>query len=281
MKPARLLPLLFLPLSLSAPLPAQTAPLAVANVTAPAALKWDAETREANPKPGEDSAALNFVVTNVSEQPVLITRLRTSCGCTVAQLPSTPYKLDPGSHVSIAVTLNLRGKIGTLAKTVTVETSAGNKTLLVRANIPHAPAAALPVSTALSSARPSPKVSNDRAMNIQNALADRQAIFKGDCASCHVTPGTGKTGAELFTVSCGICHEAEHRAAMVPDLKVPRGPRDTAFWQTWITRGKPGTLMPAFAAAHGGPLTPEQIASLTAFLHERFPGTPQTVARTP
>ena len=35
-------------------------------------------------------------------------------------------------------------------------------------------------------------------MNIQNALADRQAVFKGDCASCHVEKGVGKMGAELY-----------------------------------------------------------------------------------
>ena len=81
----------------------------------PNALKWDAETKEANPKPGELSVPFNFTVTNVSDRDVMIARLRTSCGCTVAQLPSTPYKLEPGSNVSIAVTLDLRGKSGTLA----------------------------------------------------------------------------------------------------------------------------------------------------------------------
>ena len=100
-------------------------------------------------------------------------------------------------------------------------------------------------------------------MNIQNALADRQAVFKGDCAKCHVNRSVGKMGAELYAASCGICHEAEHRATMVPDLKVPRSLRDPAFWQKWIIEGRPGTLMPAFGKAYGGPLTQEQADSLT------------------
>jgi mono/diheme cytochrome c family protein len=123
----------------------------------------------------------------------------------------------------------------------------------------------------------------DRAKNIQNALADRQAVFKGECAKCHVDKGVAKMGAELYAADCGICHDAEHRAAMVPDLKVPRSARDLAFWQKWIMEGKPGTLMPAFAQAHGGPLTQEQVDSLTVYLYQTFPKNPPppAVAVTP
>jgi mono/diheme cytochrome c family protein len=112
-------------------------------------------------------------------------------------------------------------------------------------------------------------------------LADRQAIFKGDCVKCHVDKGVGKMGAELYAADCGICHDAEHRAAMVPDLKVPRSPRDLAFWQKWIMEGKPGTMMPAFAQAHGGPLTQEQIDSLTLYLYQTMTRNPAAVAATP
>ena len=307
MNPLKSICLALLALTALTPLRAQTppppltppavSPQPAAAAPDPTALKWDADTKEANPKPGELSVPFNFVVTNVSDHEVLLNKLSTSCGCTVAQLPSTPYKLAPGSNVSIAVTLDLRGKSGTLTKTVTVESSAGIKSLIVRANLPPAVAAAnpgtpvaipsAPVFAAVGNAVPAPVVvpvanaTGDRAMNIQNALADRQAIFKGDCATCHVDKGVGKMGVELYAASCGICHEAEHRATMVPDLKVPRSPRDLAFWQKWIAEGKPGTLMPAFAATHGGPFTQEQMDSLAAFLNQNFPGNPQTAAITP
>ena len=241
-----------------------TVPITASN---PNALKWDAEAKDFDAKAGEISAAFTFVVTNISKEVVSINSLRTSCGCTVAQLPSTPYQLGAGSNVSIGVTMDLRGKFGQVTKSVSVDTSVGFKSLLVKANIPQATAAANGAS---------PNVMGDRAKNIQNALADRQAIFKGDCAKCHVEPGVGKMGAELYTASCGICHDAEHRAAMVPDLKSPRSARDLAFWQKWIMEGKPGTLMPGFAAAHGGPLTQEQVDSLTVYLFQTFPKGPQS-----
>ena len=232
----------------------------------PNALKWDAETKDYNAKPGEASAPFIFTVTNVSKTAVSITSLRTSCGCTVAQLPTTPYNLEPGSNVQINVSMNLAGKSGAVTKTVNVDSSAGSKVLLVRVNMP-APDAT-PVAVTGDASR------GDRAKNMMTAAADRQAVFKGDCAKCHVDKSVGKLGAELYTESCGICHDSPNRAAMVPDLKVPRSIRDLAFWQKWIVEGKAGTMMPAFGAALGGPLTQDQIDSLSMYLYQNYPKVP-------
>ncbi|HTA30419.1 MAG TPA: hypothetical protein VK731_08030, partial [Candidatus Cybelea sp.] len=38
------------------------------------------------------------------------------------------------------------------------------------------------------------------------------------------------------------------------------------YWKTVITLGKPHTMMPAFAAAQGGPLSEAQISSLATYL---------------
>ena len=244
----------------------------------PNALKFDAESKTYNAKQGEVSAAFTFNVTNASTHEVAINRLSTSCGCTVAQLPSTPYKLAPGATVPLNVSMDLRGKFGVVTKTVSVDTSVGFRSLTVAANIPQAPA----VAAAQAHTTPGGQSAmGDRAKNIQNALADRQAVFKGECRSCHVDKGVGKMGQELYAVSCGICHDAEHRAAMVTDLKVPRSERDLAFWQKWIMEGKPGTLMPAFAQVHGGPLTQEQIDSLTVYLYQTMPRSPKVIATAP
>lgn len=252
------------------PAAAPAAPAAAAPAADPNALKWNTESIEYNAKPGEENAPFQFFVTNVSQAPVIFNSLRTSCGCTVAQLPTTPYTLMPGSNIPVNATMNLAGKQGQVTKSIMADTSAGLKNLLVKVNIPAAPATA--------NQTPGAPAMGDRSKNIQTALADRQAVFKGDCASCHVEKGKGKLGAELYAASCGICHDAEHRAAMVTDLKVPRGPRDLVFWQKWIMEGKPGTMMPAFAQSHGGPLTPEQIDSLTTYCYQNFPKGPQTAA---
>jgi len=226
---------------------------------APGILVWDAETKEYNAKTGEVSATFTFNLTNVSPAEVVINTVSTSCGCTVAKLPQQPWRLAPGTNGAIQVTADLKGKFGTLVKTVTVNSSAGSKVLTVKANIPIPP--------------PQTQVAGqmNRTANQQLALGDRQAVFKGDCARCHVQPTIAKMGKELYQAGCAICHDAEHRASMVPDLHTPKQPTTRDYWHNWITAGKVGTLMPAFAQEHGGPLTKAQIASLVDYLSTDFP----------
>lgn len=199
-------------------------------------------------KPGEGVVGFEFQVANTSEQPVSITEVRPSCGCTVAELPSTPWVLAPGAQGSFRGTIDIRGKHGTVSKSLAVLSSAGEQELGIVVNIPESPER------------------ERREVNQALAFRDRQSVFKGDCARCHVAPTQGKMGAELFSTACGICHTAEHRASMVPDITLPREGRDAAYWRTWISDGKDGTLMPGFARKRGGPLSDEQIASLVAFI---------------
>jgi dTMP kinase len=121
---------------------------------------------------------------------------------------------------------------------------------------------------------PSPDASSrnmgDRSRNLQVAAADRQAVFRGDCATCHVTPTVGKTGKALFDSACGICHEGPTRASMVPDLRALTKPTDHAYWTQWITSGREGSLMPAFALNKQRHSTDDQIKSLADYLDGEF-----------
>lgn len=221
----------------------------------PHPLVWEAMTQAIDAKPGEDAAEFVFSVQNTSAQRVEIRELRPSCGCTVAELPEKPWILAPGARGSFRATADFKGKQGKFVKTIHVVTPAGAQVLTLEVNIPDTPEAR-------------------RARNQQLAAADRQAVFRGECAACHATPAAGKLGGELFAAACGVCHTAAHRASMVPDLGVARQPRDAAYWRTWIADGKQGTLMPGFARAHGGPLSDEQIESLIAFALQHLPTQP-------
>lgn len=235
------------------------------------ALVWDSTNKEYNAKPGEMSAPFVFLFTNTSPAQVIINSAVTSCGCTVAQLPMQPWPIAPGATGEIKAAMNLQGKIGRVTKVITVKSSVGNQTLFVNVNIPPPPAPS-----------PTENLRGDRNANIEKAKADRQLVFKGDCRSCHVDPGVGKFGKDLFVAGCAICHDTPNRAAMVPDLRAPKAPRDHAYWLNWIMHGRPGSLMPAFGEEHGGPLTKEQIDSLVTYLLENFPrGTTPTPAVAP
>jgi hypothetical protein len=58
---------------------------------------------------------------------------------------------------------------------------------------------------------------------------------------------------------------------MVPDLHNLKVPTNDEFWRTWTAHGKPGSLMPAFATAEGGPLNDMQIASIATYLNFAIP----------
>jgi mono/diheme cytochrome c family protein len=233
-------------------------------------LVFDAETKQYNAKPGEMIAPFTFHLTNVWTNEITIVQVHASCGCTTAKLPATPWHLPPGGSGEVGVEVNLAGKMGLITKTLTFFTSKGNRVVTLKVSIP------LP-QTSLASLSP-----EERKAAMAKAAADPQAIFTGDCAKCHVDKGVRAFGQDLFAADCGICHESSHRDSAVPDLHALKVPTNLEYWQSIITLGKPHTMMPAFARAHGGPLSDEQAASLAAYLNRvishNFQASPQTNA---
>jgi cytochrome c553 len=218
---------------------------------------WDELSRATDAAADQPQAHFTFSFTNISSGNVAIVNVHPSCGCTTAQLPTLPWIVAAGANGQIPITVNLAGKSGTLFKTVNVSTDKGSKTLMLRINI------LLPVIPKITDA--------DRMRFMAVSKVDRQAVFKNDCAQCHAIPSNGKYGQALYVAVCGICHEAANRATMVPDLHAIKTPTNADFWQTWIAHGKPGSFMPAFSTAEGGPLTDIQIASLAAYLDSAIP----------
>jgi mono/diheme cytochrome c family protein len=203
-------------------------------------------------KPGETEAVFSFRLTNVSAENVVVLNVMTSCSCATAKHPPTPWQIGPGESGELQIVMDLHGKTGTVEKGAAVETQKGVRPLTMRVTIPPTPVA--------------PAGGSMREKNLQLAVVDRQAVFKGDCVRCHVTPAAGLTGQPLYAAACGVCHESAHRASMVPDLRQLDHPTNREFWRQMIAQGKPGTLMPAFAREHGGPLTGPQIDSLAQYL---------------
>jgi mono/diheme cytochrome c family protein len=220
-------------------------------------MAWDATMKTTNAPANAAQAHFTFSFQNVSTNTVTIVEVHPSCGCTTAQLPPLPWSIPAGSNGEIGVTVNIAGKFGTVVKSVRVSTDKGTRDLIVQITM-------LPPKV--------PVVTDaDRIRQMAIAKVDRQAVFKNDCATCHVQNGNARYGKALFDADCGICHEAEHRASMVPDLRQLKVPTNDDFWRVWIEHGKPGTFMPAFAMADGGPLTDMQIASLVNYLNATIP----------
>jgi mono/diheme cytochrome c family protein len=272
-------PILPQPPAAAGPIPAPAQPIIPPHlqVVDASILKWDADSKEAKSKPGDVNVPFTFWFTNVSSGEIAIKSTRTSCGCTVAKLPQTPWNIPAGSNGPIEVTMNVQNKGGVIQKSVTVETSAGVKTLLVKVDIaPPTNAVATPAQLA------APAMGDtERLKNMQLALADRQVVFKNaECASCHAEPAKGKIdGQQLYAAVCTVCHDSLHRAALVPDLRTLKHPTGADHWRKWITYGRPGSMMPAFAKNEGGILDDQQINALVEYMVRHFPSAAQPATR--
>ena len=221
-------------------------------------IAWDAESKTVDATNGQDLAEFDFSFTNISPNPVTILEGHGSCSCTTVELPQTPWVIPAAGTGDFIVSINLAGKVGSIFKYAIIKTDKGTKNLMLRVNIQPPP--------------PAPAMTEaERVRGLAAAKIDRQAVFKGDCVNCHAKNVGGKYGQQLYAEVCSVCHEATPRATMVPDLHHLKDPTSEEFWRAWITSGKPGTLMPAFAASQGGPLNDIQIASLAAYLNSAIP----------
>ncbi len=145
-----------------------------------------------------DMAKVTAITNAVTPVPVTILGVRPSCSCTVAELPPLPWTIQPGDGGEFGASVDVRGRSGTQIKTVTVSTDKGSKDLqMVITILP-------PVVPVLTDA--------DRARDLEIAKADRQAVFKTDCATCHAKNIEGKYGKALYDAVCAICHDADQRA---------------------------------------------------------------------
>ena len=72
---------------------------------------------------GKDSGKRVFEFTNTGDAPLIITNVRSTCGCTVPTKPTQP--IMPGKSDKIEVQYNMSP--GPISKTITVESNAVNK----------------------------------------------------------------------------------------------------------------------------------------------------------
>ncbi|MGO8765102.1 MAG: DUF1573 domain-containing protein [Limisphaerales bacterium] len=196
-------------------------------------LAWNSVLLATNVPADATEARFLFTFTNRTVTPVTVLDVYPSCHCTTIKLPDLPWVVPGGGVGQIPVTVNLDNRPGTIFKEVIFACDKGLKQLLVQINVQP---------------QGFPEITEaERARGIADSKIDRQAVFRNDCATCHVKNGEAKYGKALFDADCAICHEAAHRASFVADLQNLKVPTNIDFWQTWISHGKPGSFMPAFS----------------------------------
>jgi len=228
-------------------------------------LVFDADEKEFKATAKDTAATFTFYATNVWTNTIVVQQVYPSCHCTVAQMPAQPWILAPGASGAVTAQVELSdASEGTLTKTLTFFTSVGERVLTLNVVVPPLPP---PPSATQTEA--------ERHAAMMRATADPTAIFREDCAACHVEKGRGLLGKDLYVAACGICHDSPRRAAFVPDLRALKQATDLDYWKTILAKGKPHTMMPAFADTGGGPLSAMQVSSLADYLDKNIPRQPK------
>jgi hypothetical protein len=94
--------------------------------TKPAEFKFDKETHDFGKIPVNKPATIEFKFTNVGDQPLIITKVETTCGCTVPEYTQTPVK--KGESGTIKVTYNPTGAALPFSKSITITSNAKTTT---------------------------------------------------------------------------------------------------------------------------------------------------------
>ncbi len=74
-------------------------------------------------------------------------------------------------------------------------------------------------------------------------------------------------GSQIYDANCAVCHGAEGQGRVGLNLSQDFPALDpNAFVQSVVEQGIAGTAMPPWSQAHGGPLTDQEIADVSAFV---------------
>jgi len=85
--------------------------------------------------------------------------------------------------------------------------------------------------------------------------------------------GDPERGGELYVAYGDACHGIDGQGRIGASLESFPGIRIDAALTAIIANGVPGSVMPAWAAANGGPLSAQDIADLAAYIQTAFDGT--------
>jgi len=160
-----------------------------------------------------------------------------------------PVTIKPGDSSDIKVTIKTAGKSGAMTKTITVVT-----------NDPREPNRAMNLTSTV--VLPAGAMSHPE-------FKGAQEILRGQCMSCHVTPGIGKKGAVLYEAACAMCHGDQGEGKTAAALNQPgMAQRDDKAVFEIIAKGIQARGMPGFlkGEVESGPYDKAQLESLVTFI---------------
>jgi hypothetical protein len=132
------------PAAQAAPVPAAAQPqLGTTNNQNPdAAMKFSTEEHNFGTVPEGPSVSTDFEFTNIGKEPIVLSGVQASCGCTTPTWTKEPVM--PGKKGKITATYSTQGRPGNFVKTITVNSNVGTKVIKISGNVEKAPTSSVP-----------------------------------------------------------------------------------------------------------------------------------------
>ena len=202
-----------------------------------------------------------FVVKNTGSKPLVITRVKTSCGCTAGMMESSV--IHPGKTGNLRISYNPKGSQGRVTRYVDI-----------LSNDPKEPS--VRVSVTASGVNPAREKKEARVVG-RTHPEEEKLLFSGDCRACHVPRRGGEKGRKLYMSTCSMCHgeSGEGRkigeARLAPAIRVKSmSVKSSEGIHEVVSAGTGDPWMPGFSGKFGGPLSSEQIGSLVELIEKEF-----------
>ena len=121
------------------------------------ALKFTALIQEASASADATEVHTTYSFTNATDQAITISEIKTSCGCTTAELEKRTYQ--PGEAGTINVIFDIGSRTGEQQKSIAVISSTGEQTVLVlKIHLPPGPTFSSTIVSWRQGTQPEPRV---------------------------------------------------------------------------------------------------------------------------
>jgi hypothetical protein len=127
--------------------PTTTPQVATAPNPNAADLKFKTEKHDFGTVPEGPQAKFDFEFTNEGKEPLILSNVQASCGCTTPEWPKEP--ILPGKSAKVTAIYNTQGRPGQFTKSITVSSNAKTPSivLMINGTVEKAPATTAPEKT--------------------------------------------------------------------------------------------------------------------------------------
>lgn len=122
--------------------PTQQVATDAANQNPDAHMKFMVEEHNFGTIPEGPSVSYDFEFKNIGKEPIVLSGVQASCGCTTPNWSKEP--ILPGKSSKITATYSTQGRPGMFTKTITVNSNVGSKILKITGTVEKAPDSSVP-----------------------------------------------------------------------------------------------------------------------------------------